>query len=299
MSTLVRVTMYSRAAPDWSEISTRVQDWVQLYDHRLPDSPVARLNATGQVQAPPELLRVLGLGQLVAVATRGAFDQTILPLSQLWDFDNGGVLPEGAPLALALTLVDYQKLRIEADAAYLDLPGGVDLGAIAKGAIVDQLADYLESLGHTRFLVEAGGDLLVSGLKPGGQPWRIGLRHPRSTSRPLALLSLGADETRLAVVTSGDYERYFDEGGVRYHHLLDPRTGYPAADAVAVTVVAPSAALADALATGLFVRGPAGLADLQEFPDASGLVLFEEADGLLQARVSGGFPVDASQLRLD
>jgi thiamine biosynthesis lipoprotein len=153
----------------------------------------------------------------------------------------------------------------------------VDLGAIAKGYAIDRAAEVLRRAGIESAAINAGGDIRLIG-DHGARPWRIAIQHPRDSARPLATLEL-ADA---AVVTSGDYERFFEQDGVRYHHIFDPRTGYPAGRCQSVTVVAPSAALADALSTAVFVLGPEeGFALLQRFPEAEGLIV--AADGTPQA----------------
>jgi thiamine biosynthesis lipoprotein len=176
-------------------------------------------------------------------------------------------------------------------------PGqGFDLGGIAKGAVVDSVADYLQGQGYPDFLIDAGGDILVSGLKQGRDPWRIAIRHPRDSQAVLGVLSLGEKSLRIAVVTSGDYERYFESGGRRYHHILNPRTGYPAEGLVSVTVIAPDCTLADALSTAVFVLGPEeGLELLSKFTGCEGLLIAEGAGRLIAWRTPG-FPGELSGL---
>ena len=146
----------------------------------------------------------------------------------------------------------------------------VDLGGIAKGFGVDQAARVLRRLGYQDFLIDGGGDLLASGRSLGGDPWSIGIAHPR-TNATWGRLWIPSD---WSVVTSGDYERYFIDDQVRYHHIIDLRTGYPARGSVAVTVIAKSAMLADAYATGLFVLGPReGLALAESIPDLEAIFL--------------------------
>ena len=301
MSTQVAVTVYSRRSPAWEALHAATTEWVRQLDHRATGSATARLNETGMLRAGSEgeaLLRtVLTDAVRIASRTEGAYDPTILPVVRLWDFDAGGRIPDPNELAVAVDLTDYVSIRTTG--ALVLAPGQeVDMGGVGKGAVVDLIADYLSSQGIERFLVEAGGDLLVSGLKPGERRWRIWVQHPREDSAPMAILEIGASGERRAVVTSGDYERYFEVDGVRYHHILNPSTGWPASAAVSVTVIATRAADADALATGLFVAGPAGLHWFDDDPTVQALVI-TEAGNELQAHATINFPIVSEDLNLN
>lgn len=289
MATIVRATVYHRRAPDWSALEAAARGFAARYDHRDPASPVARLNRTGAAQLDPLTATTLRTALRLAEATGGAFDPTLLPVTRLWDFDHGGALPAPSALAAALQRVDYRRLQVDAAGRATLQDAELDLGAIGKGAVLDHLADWLAERGHERFLLEAGGDVLVSGLKPGGAQWRIWVRHPREGNLPLAIAAVGAAGARVALATSGDYERHFERGGVRYHHLLNPATGRPDSDAVAVTVVAGSAIKADVMATALFVMGSAGGELLARDRSIEGVVVYR-AGAELQALVSDHFP---------
>jgi thiamine biosynthesis lipoprotein len=153
---------------------------------------------------------------------------------------------------------------------------GVDLGAIAKGWAVDRAMAALQGRGIASAIIDAGGDLRIAGSRPGKGFWRIGVQDPREAGALLLTLDL----TDTAIVTSGDYERFFMEGGVRYHHILDPATGMPAAGCRSVTVLASTAAEADAAATAAFVLGPErGLAFLRSRPGVRGVIV--DAGGAL------------------
>lgn len=301
MSTYVKVTAYARRAPAWEALHQAAAGWVRQLDHRAAGSATAILNEKGMLPAGSEgeaLLRTVLAGAVrVAARTEGAYDPTILPVVRLWDFDTGGRLPSPEALAAAVSLVDYTAVRVTGALALA--PGQqVDLGGVGKGAVVDLIADHLAGQGIERFLVEAGGDLLVAGLKPGERPWRIWIQHPRTAEAALAILEIGAAGERRAVVTSGDYERSLEVDGVRYHHILDPGTGWPARASVSVTVIAARAAEADALATGLFVAGPAGLRWFDGDAGVQALVV-TEADGDLRAHATADFPVPVGELALN
>lgn len=289
MSTIVRATVYHRRKPDWGAVERAARDFAARYDHRDPTSPIARLNRTGAAQLDPLAANTLRAALRLAAATGGAFDPTLLPVTRLWDFDHGGTVPAPAALAAAVERVDYRRLQVDAAGRATLQDAELDLGAIGKGAVVDHLADWLAERGYERFLLEAGGDVLAAGLKPDGALWRIWVRHPRHHDLPLAIALIGAAGGRVALATSGDYERYFERAGVRYHHLLNPATGRPDSDAVSVTVVAGSAIEADALATALFVMGSAGGELLASYPGIEGVVVYGAGEELAALR-SNAFP---------
>jgi thiamine biosynthesis lipoprotein len=299
MSTTLTVLVSASQEPNWQELFDYADRKARQFDHRQEQGIVGRLNRTGREYLPEEVLSVLRTALTVAAASGGAFDPTILALTRLWSFDTGGRLPAKPQIEEARSRVDFSRVKIGADGR-VTLPEGIglDLGGIAKGAVVDLTADYLLDRAYEDFLIDAGGDILVSGMKQGRTPWRIAIRHPRRSQDVLGVLELGAKGERIAVVTSGDYERYFEQGGVRYHHIIDPRSGFPARGLVSVTIVASTCALADALSTAVFVLGPRqGLDLLEQFPDAEGL-LIAERDGELVAWRSGGFPLELDALDL-
>jgi thiamine biosynthesis lipoprotein len=299
MSTTLTVLVTAAREPDWQELFDYADRKAWQFDHRREQGVVGRLNRNGRGNLPQEVLRVMQTAQSVAAASDGAFDPTILALTQLWSFDTGGSLPTGPQIEQARSRVDFSQVTVDADGGVALPEGlGLDLGGIAKGGVVDLTADYLMDQGYGDFLIDAGGDILISGMKQGRTPWRIAIRHPRNAQAVMGVLELGVEGERIAVVTSGDYERYFEQGGVRYHHILDPRSGFPAKELVSATVVASTCTLADALSTAVFVLGPEGGLDLlEQFPDAEGLLVAERDAGLFAWRTDG-FPLELEALDL-
>jgi thiamine biosynthesis lipoprotein len=219
--------------------------------------------------------------------SNGAFDITVGPLMILWHRFEGESLavPSQSSIASALSLVDFRKISVDSTSVKLAIPGGsIDLGAIAKGYAVDRGTAVLESLGAAGGLVDAGGDIGTFGKRPDGRSWRIGLKDPR-TPDSIAMVFEVAD---ISVVTSGDYERYFMKDGVRYHHIVDPSTGFPARGCCSVTIIADKATDADALATTVFVLGPEkGMALVESLPNTECLIIVCE-DGKRQILRSSG-----------
>jgi len=299
MSTTLTVLVSSSREPNWQELFDFADRKAWQFDHRRAEGAIGALNRAGVGNLPEEVLAVLEIARTVAAASGGAFDPTILALTELWSFDTGGRVPTGPQIEQARSRVDFSRVTVGRDGRVVLPEGfGFDLGGIAKGAVVDLTAEYLLDRGYEDFLIDAGGDILVSGLKQGRTPWRIAIRHPRDSQAVLGVLAFGRKDERIAVVTSGDYERYFEQDGKRYHHILDPRSGYPADQLASVTVIAPTCALADALSTAAFVLGPQeGLELLDEFPDAEGL-LIAERQGELVAWKTDGFPLELDSLDL-
>lgn len=244
------------------------------------DSDVSLLSqsaAGGEVKA--ETAAVLALGLEVARRSGGAFDMTLGRLKSLWGLDGEHpAVPEQQAIAAALegigpTALDLAGRQVGKRSAQLQ----IDLGGIAKGYAVDRAIAVLKEHGITSAAVNAGGDMYLLGQRP-ERPWRIGIQHPR---RKEAVLETVQIRDR-AVVTSGDYERFFEADGQRYHHIFDPQTGFPARACQSVTIITDSVALGDALATAVFVLGPeAGLRLLAEYPGTEGLIV--AADGSLRA----------------
>jgi thiamine biosynthesis lipoprotein len=227
------------------------------------DSVVSRVNTMAgkePVKVDELTWHVIKTAVRIGKDTDGAFDITFAPLGRLWSAaQKTGTLPAQAGIDEALGHVGLGNLVLDEKArtVFLKKPGcRIGLGGVAKGYALDRMAGVLEERGIHDFILYGGGDLLVSGSK-GGKPWELGVQHPRKRGELLARFSV---EGRWAVTTSGDYERFFIKDGVRYHHIVDPKTGMPAAGTMAVTVMARAAVTADALATALFVLGPDGAA---------------------------------------
>jgi len=235
----------------------------QMSSH-VEKSDVWRLShSSGPIEVSAETSEVLRLGLAVARQSGGAFDLSLGGLKQLWGIETATPrIPDDDEIRAALQGTGPDALRLEGQTAFKQQPAlQIDLGGIAKGFAIDRAVAVLRQAGVRHASVNAGGDLRLLGDR-GDRPWRIGIQHPRRSGELLATLELA--ET--AVVTSGDYERYFERDGIRYHHLFDPQTGRPARDCQSVTVVADEAMLADALATAAFVLGPErGMEFLQQF----------------------------------
>jgi len=237
----------------------------QLSRHR-PDSQLSHLNQNGELSnAGQPLLKLISQSHQLSDLSGGAFDITVLPLVKLYQQHQAeNHLPSDAEIQKALDLVDYRQISVEGQRVWFNRTGmSITLDGIAKGYIVDEGVVILKQAGFGDVLVEAGGDLLASGRKSMDEAWQVGVQSPRE-SRPGLLGRFEVEDK--AAATSGDYMQPFT-ADFRQHHILDPRTGYSAPELASATVTAPSAMLADGLATAVMALGPqAGSTIIERLP---------------------------------
>ncbi|MGA2193136.1 MAG: FAD:protein FMN transferase [Nitrospirota bacterium] len=263
---------------------TRVDVLMSTYK---PESQLNEINAhagISPVKADPEVIENVKDAVYVAAVTGGAFDPTVGPLVKLWKIGSENArLPSPGEIERAKALVDYRQIKIDEEQGTIFIAkkgGSIDLGGIAKGYASDRAVESLKKSGIKGGIVACAGDLKVFGLRPDGRPWRVGIRHPRDKEALLAKVDL----TDAATSTSGDYERYFIKDGVRYHHIIDPSTGYPARGLISVTVIAKESWRADAMCK-LFVMGPEkGYKLALEHPEIEVLMVTSEGKILATGR---------------
>ncbi len=231
-----------------------------------PDSELHRLNESDAEFVPvgDVLEEVLFTAVDLAERTYGAYDFTLGGLSELWNVTGGGPVPSQADIDAVLRHTGYDNITVDDNRNTVMRPDPdvkIDLGGIGKGAAADVLVRYLETTDVPYGLVSVGGTIGVFGEKPDGTPYKIGIRDPDDANGVLGYLHISDG----FVAVSGDYERYFEENGVRYHHIFDPATGYPADTGLRETVVhSDTGTVADALSTALFVMGADAGAELYE-----------------------------------
>lgn len=278
MDTVVSITLYDTT--DTALLATcfsMIDRYEDLFSRTDPASEISRLNTAAGAETPlsPPVRDLLLLGKTWGERTDGAFDITVAPVSELWDF-SAAVLPDATALQQAVTRVDHTALTVTASGAQLPPDGAVDLGGIAKGYTADRLAEHLREAGVNSALIDLGGNILAVGDK-GGKPFTVGVRDPFDSTALAATVKV----RDRSVVTSGVYERSFEHDDVTYHHILDPATGYPVQNGlVSVTVLSASSADGDALSTACFVMGlEKGLALIESLQDTE--ALFITADGTL------------------
>jgi len=201
--------------------------------------------------------------------TNGAFDPSIGIISRQWNRFKKPILPDSNRIKRLISLVDYRKILIKGDTL---LPGKgqvIDLGGIAKGYALDTAIAIMKSFGIRSGLVNAGGDIKLLGKKYRKSEWMIGLQDPRDKESIIDTLKIHS----CTVATSGDYERYFIIDGKRYHHLLDPKTGFPSRGCMSVTVISKNGELADGLATAIFIMGPTKGKNFMEKNNIRGIII--------------------------
>ncbi len=259
MGTRVSITVVGHSG-DENEISTIIDeafDAIAEVDETLTHygsgSELARLNREKSIENPSRMIvdnmrKALSYSRL----TEGAFDITVLPILDLYDrtFEELGRAPTEEEIEETRERVDYRKVEVSEDRIAVGKDQKVTLGGIAKGYAVDQAIAVLESEGIENAIVEAGGDLKVLGKKTPEKDWHIAIQNPTKSSDFLARLRV----PDRAVVTSGDYERYYDEDR-EYHHIINPITGHSATELISVTVISPTAFEGDVLSTTVFVLG--------------------------------------------
>ncbi len=230
-----------------------------LFSRTRPDSQLARVNAAAgkPVTVEGELARFIEVALSYCEESGGLFDITMGGVVRLWDF-KAGVIPEERALKEALAHVGYQTVHVDGDAVWLDDPrASLDLGGIAKGYIADGLSQLLVSRGVKSGIVNLGGNVLVVGEKPDGTAWNVGIRMPvPSSSQGAESVFATVAVSDSSVVTSGVYERAFSCDDVLYHHILDPRTGFPAqTDIVSATIISKASLDGDGYTTALVIMG--------------------------------------------
>lgn len=217
-------------------------------------SEVGSINKAGMGRVSEDTLAVLKRAQEIWEDTGGLFDYTVYPLVELWGFSTGAYhVPSETELEEALALVDASKVRCDGDVVTVGEGQRIDFGGIAKGYASARVMEVFREHGIRSGMVSLGGNVQTLGRKPDGGRWQVGIRNPDSEQGDVLAVVEAED---LAVITSGGYERYFEENGTVYIHIIDPRTGCPAdGDLSSVTVVSEDGTLADALSTSLYLMG--------------------------------------------
>ncbi len=275
----------------------RLNELEQLFSAHISTSDVCRVNNAAGVHPVPvssEVMTVLLTAREYAEKSCGAFDPTIGPLVTLWGIGTGDErIPSEDEIAAARALVNWQHLILdeEAGTAFLEKAGmALDLGGIAKGYAADEIVRLLKEAGVASALVDLGGNVYVIGSRPADsgksgvgsrssgtaesaslEAWRVGIKNP---FKPEEGAGLRVDVSDTSVVTSGNYERYFEKDGIRYHHIIDPKTGRPAESGlVSCTIIDRSSLIADVLSTTVFVMGRENGFDLLEKEGKEGVCI--------------------------
>lgn len=260
MDTVVDITAYGEHAQQAvikaNEELVRLDDLLSV---TKDDSDISKINrnAGAKTAVSAEVLEILSKAQAVSKRTGGIFDVTVYPVVKAWGFTTDEHhVPDEKTLRTLLTYVDYKKLTLDSTGgtASLEKYMAIDLGGIAKGYASQKLADTMKKNGVESAVLNLGGNVQTIGQKPDGSNWGVAVEYPGSQEH-FARVSVG----EASLITSGAYQRYFEEGGKTYHHIIDPRTGMPAESGLkSATVVCEDPVMGDALSTALYIMGEQG-----------------------------------------
>lgn len=230
----------------------RIEEIDKKFNVLSPESPLFIFNQKNETIVDKEICDLVSIALQISKDSDGSFDITVYPLLKLWGFYSGNyTVPEKEKIDESLTMVGYENVVTRDDTLLkTDDNVALDLGGIAKGYALKETVKELKKAGVSSALVDLGGDLYALGTH-NGKPWKVGIRSPRGEG-VIGILEV----SDICVVTSGDYERFFEKDGIKYHHIINPKTGYPARDMASVTVICKDAVKADAWATALFVMEP-------------------------------------------
>ncbi|MGC2062479.1 MAG: FAD:protein FMN transferase [Thermodesulfovibrionales bacterium] len=299
MDTFITITVVSdsekTAGTAIENAFARIEQFGTMINFFSPDSELAMVNKNAGVastRVSPETLDVIDKALYVAEKSKGAFDPTIGPVMKLWDFHEN-IKPEDAEVKKILPLVNYRNVRIDQkeSTVFLTRKGMLlDLGGIAKGYAADLAVETLKRQGIRSGIVAIAGDIKTFGSRPDGRPWNIGIRNPRQKGEKdeiIATISL-SDK---AISTAGDYERFFIRNGQRYHHIMNPATGYPAYGTRSVSVVSDTGVFADGFDNAVFVLGPEKGANLieqlnRDFP-VDAFIIYDNDTEYITAGIKG------------
>lgn len=282
MGTLVEISVVEKDK-DLAQLAIQnafneIQRIEKLMSTHIASSEISKINESAGLKPLPvssEVYEVIERALYWAEQTNGALDISLAPIQELWGFDGDHPsLPNKDAIKQVLPKVDYRKIQLENQTVFLMETGmRLHLGAIAKGYAVDRAIKILQDSNIHHALINAGGDLKTLGRRADQTTWKIGLQHPRKPESILASFSF----SEKAVATSGDYQKYFDQDGTRYHHIMNPKTGFPVLGVMSATVVAETVMDADALSTALFVMGTKkGLALIDNLKSTEGLVMDQD-----------------------
>lgn len=290
--TVVTITLYgTEDSALIQDCFSKMADYEKLFSRTLENSEVWKINHSNgtPVKLSEETASLIKTALSYCKLSKGRFDITIAPVTDLWNFKGEAAhsLPDPDQLKEALSHVNYETILFNGNTITLKDPkAAIDLGGIAKGYIADQLKEFLLSKGITSGLIDLGGNLLTIGTKPDGSSWKLGIRKPFAQNSSELSATIAVND--LALVTSGTYERYFEQDGILYHHILDKTTGYSVNNGLSsVSILSPSAADCDALSTTCFLLGlEEGLALIETLENTEALFILN--DGTLHP--SSHFP---------
>lgn len=283
MDTVIDITAYGQgneaAVKAAFDEFKRINDLTNRFDDNTQVAKINQAAGKEKVQVDADVIAMLKLARSRSEQLDGALDVTVGALTELWGVGHKGeFVPSREEIEALLPLVDYRLLEIDdkAGTVFLPKPGmRIDLGAVAKSYANRKAVDALKAKGIKSALVNAGGEVRVIGTRPDGQFWRVGVQDPRSAEGLAAKVALSEWDS---LETSGDYQRFFIKDGIRYAHIIDPRTGVQPREVASVTIVSKADNYADVLSTAIFVLGvERGQELLKQYPGTEAIII--TADG--------------------
>jgi len=261
-----------------SEIE-RIEELISSWNPNSQTSQINQMAGIKAVKVDTELFELISRSMGISKLTDGAFDISYASMDRIWRFDGSTTeMPDKMQIEKSVAKVGYNKIELDIDRStvYLKEKGmKIAFGAIGKGYAADRCKALLIDMGVVSGIINASGDMSVWGLQPDGSAWKVAITNPMMKNKSYGLLPI----TDGAVVTSGNYEKYLLINGQRYAHIIDPRSGYPASGILSVTVFAPKAELADALATSIFVMGRnAGIDRINQLPNIECIIIDDSGD---------------------
>jgi len=281
LNTFAQITVYSEEdAEHINEAFALCRKYENMLSRTVPESDIYRLNARETDIVSEECAKLIELSLEMSEKTGGAFDITIEPLSALWNFSaEEPSVPDAALIEAALPHIGYEKVSVEGERIiFSDPETRIDLGASAKGFIADRLKEFLLERGVSSAIINLGGNIVLIGAQPGGEPFGIGVQDPAAETGQAAGVFYIED---CSAVTSGIYERCFEQDGEFYHHILDPETGQPIDSGLSsVTIVSPNSVTGDMLSTACLALGEERANELiAQYPEV--YAIFISTDGAL------------------
>ncbi|MBP2637403.1 MAG: apbE [Firmicutes bacterium] len=293
MDTIIEITAYGNnnevAVKAAFDEFRRINGLTNKFDASSQVSKVNQAAGKEKVQVDPEVITMLKLARSRAEQLNGALDVSIGAITELWGVGHKGeFVPSQAAIEALLPLVNYELIEIDDKANTVFLPKlgmRIDLGAVAKGYANRKAIDALKARGIKSALVNAGGDVRIIGKRQDNQPWRIGVQDPRNSEGIAAKLAMTEWDV---LETSGDYQRFFVKDGVRYSHIIDPRTGYQPRELASVTIVAKSDNYVDLLSTAMFVLGvEKGQQLLKQYPGTEAIFITTDGKKIVSPGLEG------------
>jgi len=309
MGTLIKITIYDELKDN--SVFDKAFNRIQEIEDKMTinkDSEISEIirlnNEAGKdfITLSPDTFYVLEKGKYYSELSGGQFDITIGPIVKLWNIDTENAhIPQDTDIKSKLPLINYKNLELDKDqkkAKLLKSNMIVDLGAIAKGYAADEAAKILTSNGIKNAIINLGGNILTIGIKPDGSPWRLGLQDPfKPRGEYMGVVKL----TDQALVSSGTYEKYFEKNGKRYHHIIDPQTGYPTENnLISVSIITKESVDADALSTSIFLLGlENGMGIIEDLPNTEAVfITYDKKVYVSQGITNEQFEITKSEFQL-